>query len=472
MKIQNINTVSESLKSFVKILRESEATSEAMTLLGNLDPEFKEDADYLRELLGIVETAAPTVTVVEEAPIEVEVVEEPEPEEEPEVEIIPEQPVIITEPIPEPEVNEKRHYNWHINAENLKIQYPDAYSYAESLNSISLKDYPETFRKFITTHPDSKCGRNYFYKILRKIYPPTSDETNEAEEWRRYPADPRIMISSLGHAKFNGEDCKPTMNGTYLTIEINKNGAHEKSVALARAVLETFVPVDTSKRRIVPVYKDGDHRNVRLSNLEWGFNASTVFPEQIHEACRIIAENPRLSVPKLGQLMAKMQKGVGTFCLKSILAGKYSHISDKYFTYLDGKIVPLANRPTTTPVVSKPAPTPAPKVSRNEESDKTNTAKIIDMIENNKGNIVNLFIMTKDLELAVKLFETKKDLNMYLTELDKMIPVLEFINEGVENTSEILKKIHEKYGYIFITSKRIEEIKTKRFHKEISSLVF
>ncbi len=66
MKIQKINIVSESLKTLVGVLKDAEATTEAIKLLGNLDPEFKEDADYLRGLLGIVETQ-PEI-IIPEAP--------------------------------------------------------------------------------------------------------------------------------------------------------------------------------------------------------------------------------------------------------------------------------------------------------------------------------------------------------------------------------------------------------------------
>ena len=48
MKIQKINIVSESLKQLVAVLKDAEASTEAINLLGNLDPEFKRDADYLR----------------------------------------------------------------------------------------------------------------------------------------------------------------------------------------------------------------------------------------------------------------------------------------------------------------------------------------------------------------------------------------------------------------------------------------
>ena len=446
MKIQKINVVSESLKAFVRTLKEADATAEAMMLLGNLDPEFKQDADYLRDLLSVIET-----DTVKELPII-----PPEPE-----------PIII--PVEEPEVDINARY--HVNAEDLMQQYPEAVTFIKKNGSAKTSKYSDVFRKFLTKYPKSKCGRNKFYKLIRAIFPPIEEEDFDDEEvWKQYPLDQRVMLSSHGHVRVYNDNMwqkyEPVIHGSYPVIYIGKPG-NIKTISLGRAICETFIPKPNApKMSIVPLYKDGNQLHCSVSNLEWGFNSTTVFPKQIHEACEVIRDNPGLSVPKLTRLMNDLQKGVGTYCLRSILAGKHRDISDKYFTIKEGRVIPLE---TSTKNTTLPKPVPKPVLNK---ADKNNTEKIIDMIENNKGNIINLFIMTGDLELAIKLFETKKELNMYLTELDKMIPVLEFINEGVEDTPEILKKIHEKYGYIFLTSKRVEEIKNKRFHREISELVF
>lgn len=443
MKIQKINIVSESLKSLVTVLKDAEATAEAIKLLGNLDPEFKRDADYLRDLLRVIETD--TVNV------------DP---------IIPPEPIII--PVEEPDDINAR---YHVNAEDLMQQYPEAATFIKKNGSAKTSKYSDVFRKFSAACPKSKCGRNKFYKLIRAIFPPIEEEDFDDEEiWKQYPLDKRVMLSSHGHVRVfddnNWHKYEPIIHGSYPVIYIGKQGSM-KTISLGRAICETFIPKPNApKMSIVPLYKDGNQLHCTVSNLEWGFNSTTVFPKQIHEACEIIRDNPNLSVPKLTRLMNDLHKGVGIYCLRSILAGKHRDISDKYFTIEEGRVIPLTSIETSTKITTSPEPEPENK------ADKNNTEKIIDMIEHNKGNIMNLFIMTRDLELAVKLFETKKELNMYLTELDKMIPVLEFINEGVENTSEILKKIHEKYGYLFITSKRIDEIKTKKFHKEISEIVF
>lgn len=445
MKIQKINIVSETLKTLVTVLKDAEATTEAINLLGNLDPEFKRDADYLRDLLCAIET-----DTVKELPI------------------IPPEPDPIIIPVEEePDVNAR----YHVNAEDLMQQYPEAAAFIKKNGSAKTSKYSDVFRKFLVACPKSKCGRNKFYKLIRAIFPPLEEEDFDDEEvWKQYPFDQRVMLSSHGHVRVfddnNWHKYEPVIHGSYPVIYIGKPGSI-KTISLGRAICETFIPKPNApKMSIVPLYKDGNQLHCTVSNLEWGFNSTTVFPKQIHEACEIIRDNPNLSVPKLTRLMNDLQKGVGTYCLRSILAGKHRNISDKYFTIEEGRVIPLTNTKTSVKTITLPEQDPENK------ADKNNTEKIIDMIENNKGNIMNLFIMTRDLELAVKLFETKKELNMYLTELDKMIPVLEFINEGVEDTPEILKKIHEKYGYLFITSKRIDEIKTKKFHKEISEIVF
>lgn len=441
MKIQKINIVSESLKTLVGVLKDAEATSEAIKLLGNLDPEFKEDADYLRGLLGIVET-------------------------QPEI-IIPEAPKVEPEPVVEPAVAEENSENstrrYQVNAQSLAEHFPEAVKFIRKHGSIKVNKYSDTFRAFHAACPNSKCGRNSFYKLIRWIYPPITDDFAVEEFWKQFPHDQRVQLSNLGNIKVFNDGCweqvKPKRSGQYPVIIVGTQGVDLKSYSLGRAMLETFIPITNNVPRmsVFPVYKDGNRWNCALSNLEWGLNTTTTFPEQFEEACRIIRDNPNASVHTLAKIMDDQKKGVGEYAIRSLLSGKHKEISSKYFSVIDGKVVPV--------------------VSQNQraaraELDKANTEKIVDMIENNKGNIMNLFIMTRDLELAVKLFETKKDLNMYLTELDKMIPVLEFINEGVENTSEILKKIHEKYGYLFITSKRIDEIKSKKFHKEISEIVF
>ena len=85
MKIQKINIVSESLKQLVAVLKDAEASTEAINLLGNLDPEFKRDADYLRDLLRVIETD--TVKVNPIIPPEPIIIPVEEPEEEPEEEV-------------------------------------------------------------------------------------------------------------------------------------------------------------------------------------------------------------------------------------------------------------------------------------------------------------------------------------------------------------------------------------------------
>ena len=117
MKIQKINIVSESLKQLVAVLKDAEASTEAINLLGNLDPEFKRDADYLRDLLRVIETDTVKVNP-----------------------IIPPEPIII--PVEEPDDINAR---YHVNAEDLMQQYPEAATFIKKNGSAKTSKYSDVF---------------------------------------------------------------------------------------------------------------------------------------------------------------------------------------------------------------------------------------------------------------------------------------------------------------------------------------
>ena len=172
----------------------------------------------------------------------------------------------------------------------------------------------------------------------------------------------------------------------------------------------------------------------------------------VHEACSIIKEMIERNPDTTITAMAKAT-GLSPVGLKSIFKGNYTKVSEKYFVLMNGR-----------PVVKKERETPA------------TTTITSDLIRDNSGDILSIFKMSRSLEYAVKLFKKKLEMKEFpIGDGDRIIPILENIKDdhgNIDSSANILRRIHNEYGKIFITEELVGKIKRKEFHPELCNLVF
>lgn len=146
-----------------------------------------------------------------------------------------------------------------------------------------------------------------------------------------------------------------TLDGTRVNDFINKNykcvsvkvGKKSRPVAVHRLVAETFIPnADAYKLQVN--HKDGDRLNNDVSNLEWCsreeninrmidigiidthkgiYNPSAkLTEEQVHEACRLICENNRMTLREIAFVT-----GISHETIRSIRSGhSWHYIANQY----------------------------------------------------------------------------------------------------------------------------------------------
>ena len=165
----------------------------------------------------------------------------------------------------------------------------------------------------------------------------------------------------------------------------------------------------------------------------------------VHEACSIIKEmiehNPDTTITAMSKATGLSLGGI-----KSIFKGNYTNVSEKYFILINGR-----------PVAEK-------------------ESSIESIIRDNSGDILSVFKMSKSLEYAVLLFKKKLDMKKFpIGDGDRIIPVLENLKDdhgNIDSSANILRRIHNEYGKIFITEELVGKIKRKEFHPELCNLVF
>lgn len=172
----------------------------------------------------------------------------------------------------------------------------------------------------------------------------------------------------------------------------------------------------------------------------------------VHEACSVIKEMIERNPDTTITAMAKAT-GLSPVGIKSIFKGNYTNVSEKYFVLMNGR-----------PVVKQ-----EPKAS-------TTTTITSDLIRDNSGDILSIFKMSRSLEYAVKLFKKKLEMKEFpIGDGDRIIPVLENIKDdhgNVDSAANILRRIHQEYGKLFITEELVGKIKRKEFHPELCNLIF
>lgn len=297
-----------------------------------------------------------------------------------------------------------------------------------------------------------------------------SKPTEPIGQYKVYPNNENIRLFE------NGAVQTKTMSGDWHTRTVSNSKGYavfsyqNRSWPLAKMMLETFKPINFGKKVKPPFYKDGDKMNCHIDNLSWGQHLIRPTEKQIHEACQIIKDNPTASERELLKIMTERKIGVQNTCLRSIMNGEYTYISEKYFTLQNGQPVPIQEEQTKE------------KVDVQHPAQQSEVDKLVDSINykrlmlDRNGDILSYFKGTKNLKMAIKAFEAKMELKMTINASDKIIPVLEFAidKDGNirSNAGEILKDINKKYGNIYITSNYVNDILTGKIGKEYSDIVF
>ena len=408
------------------------------------------------------------------------------PENSEEEEIEPEQTEEVPDSIEEKPVQKKRGRGGPVVLKDLVTvmkEYPKHYCWLKNqqLDYLKKNTASRILEDFIKRNPDSKkIGRTYFNMLIKQVLATKTEQVQEPiGQYKLYPGNEHIRLFEDGSIqvwtkKYGWRVKKPTKSNGYAKFSFEK-----KSWAVAKIMLETYKPTKFADGKIhVPYYKDGNKMNCSIGNLSWDMPDTTTNERNIHEACEIIRDNPHAGEQELLAIMSTKGMGVQRSCLRSILAGNYTYISEKYFTLQNGK--PIVKSETSASGTSTVSPKPGVNdglIKRDMTSvDKlVNTINYKKLMEDRRGDVLSYFRATKNLKMAVKAFEAKMELKMTIDASDKIIPVLEFSLDkdgNIRNPGDVLKEITRKYGNLYITQNYVRDVQNGKLGKEYSELVF
>lgn len=402
-----------------------------------------------------------------------------------EEEIEPEQTEEVPASIEENPTQKKRGRGGAVVLKDLATvmkEYPKHYCWLKNqqLDYLKKNTASRILEDFIKRNPNSiKIGRTYFNMLIKQVLATKTEQVQEPiGQYKLYPENEHIRLFEDGTIqvwtkKYGWRVKKPTKSNGYAKFSFEK-----KSWAVAKMMLETYKPMKFADNKThVPYYKDGNKMNCSIDNLSWDMPDTTTNERNIHEACEIIRDNPHAGEQELLAIMSTKGMGVQRSCLRSILAGNYTSISEKYFTLQNGK--PIVKSET-----SDEAKTVSLKPAVNDgiiKRDMTSVDKLVDTInykklmEDRRGDVLSYFKATKNLKMAVKAFEAKMELKMNIDASDKIIPVLEFSIDkdgNIRNPGDVLKDITRKYGNLYITQNYVRDVQNGKLGKEYSDLVF
>ena len=359
-------------------------------------------------------------------------------------------------------------------------EYPKHYCWLKNQQIDYLKKNTASriLEDFIKRNPNStKIGRTYFNMLIKQALATKTEQVQEPiGQYKLYPGNEHIRLFEDGSIqvwtkKYGWRVKKPTKSNGYAKFSFEK-----KSWAVAKIMLETYKPMKFADGKThVPYYKDGNKMNCSIDNLSWDMPDTVTNERNIHEACEIIRDNPNAGEQELLAIMSTKGVGVQRSCLRSILAGNYTSISEKYFTLQNGKpiIKSEETKPEKVATVSINDGTTKWEISSVDKL--VNTINYKKLMEDRSGDVLSYFRATKNLKMAVKAFEAKMELKMTIDASDKIIPVLEFSldKEGnLRNPGDVLKDITRKYGNLYITQNYVRDVQNGKLGKEYSDLVF
>lgn len=258
---------------------------------------------------------------------------------------------------------------------------------------------------------------------------------NTEEVWKQHPDLKNVEVSTLGNVRVNGHPISPRMIGGYMKFY----AASGKYYALAAAVLTTFS--GRTGNSMVPIYKDGNKENCRLDNLRWGMKDNSLSTSAVEKACKLIAENPDLNETDMVNLLVREKTIRSLVALRSILAGNWRTISDRYFVVRRGSIIPTTT--TTTETTTATTTTIQPAVEPEVD---------------NSGNLKGILSLTNDPAFVRKLYGERVDAKKVSAD-DTVALILSYIMDGKENAGAIQHAIRKDFGKrVMISNAEIQRI--------------
>lgn len=258
---------------------------------------------------------------------------------------------------------------------------------------------------------------------------PTTTSTDDG--WKAHPELEGVEMHPAGKVRVNGKEVTPIISQGYMTFYIS---SMKRYANMARAMLTTFVRKEDASH--CPLYLDGDKSNCALSNLRWVVKDTTITTKQVERACEIIAKHPSAGETELMKLCVAAKAVKSATALRSILAGNWRTISDRYFYIRGGNIVPVTTSTEsaeTTTTVETPAT--------------TTTETTITPVETRKA--------LTGAEIRKPYLEGKS----VTTSEDKHNIVLSFVADGVTAVTEIQRSIRKTFGRkVMISNLEIIEI--------------
>lgn len=249
---------------------------------------------------------------------------------------------------------------------------------------------------------------------------PATTNTEVVETWKACPILNDVRISTLG----NVQVLSP--KGEWIAAKVSRYDGYmkfydpssRKYYSLAKMVLTTF-----SGRRnntYAPIYLDADRSNCTLENLRWGVRDSSLSVLQVERACELIKKNPTLGENEMINMLTEANTIKSVTAYRSILAGNWKSVSDRYFLVRQGRIIPVgdtASETTTAPV---------------DEVD-------------DSGNLKGILSLTKDPEFVKKLYKERLDAHKASSD-DLVALILSYMMMGLDDVATIQKAIRKDFG--------------------------
>ena len=225
-----------------------------------------------------------------------------------------------------------------------------------------------------------------------------------------------IEVSNLGHVKCQGKASVPRMVCGYMKFY---DSVSRKYYSLANAVLTAFIGERDGSW--APYYRDANKENCVLENLRWSKRDSSLTTSQIERACGIIAANPNLPETEMVNMLVREHTIKSVTALRSIIAGNWKSISDRYFLVRQGSIIPVETTSTT-----------ASSAHDTEEVD-------------DSGNLRGILSLTKDPAFVKRLYMERLEAHKASSD-DLVALILSYMMMGLDDVGTIQKAIRKDFG--------------------------
>ena len=254
--------------------------------------------------------------------------------------------------------------------------------------------------------------------------------TSTTDGWKAHPDLDGVQLHPTGRIRVNGKEVTPIISQGYSVFYV---GSTKRYISTARAMLTTFVRRENNSH--CPMYIDGNRANCALTNLRWMIKDTALTTKQVERTCEIIASHPSAGETELMKLCVEKKAVKSATALRSILAGNWRSISDRYFTIRGGNIVP---------------------VTIAEASTKTTTAETA---ETTTETITETTTPTRKALTGAEIRKPYLEGKAVATSEDKHNIVLSFVADGVTAVTEIQRSIRKTFGRkVMISNLEIIEI--------------